>query len=84
MAIRGRAREFTGVVFDKTQEDKEYKIYECELDDGTFEYELECPLHSFVLRSILQKIYLQSQDEVICPSCRHKYLISESEEVTES
>jgi len=84
VAIRVRAREFTGFVFDKMQEDKEYKIYQCELDDGTFEYELQCPLHNTELRSILQKIYLQSQDEVICPICKHKYLISESEEVAQS
>ena len=84
MAIRVRAREFAGVVFDKMQEDKEYKISQCELDDGTFEYELQCPLHSTEQRSIIQKIYLQSQDEVICPICKHRYLISESEEVAES
>jgi len=84
VAIRVRAREFTGVVFDKMQEDKEYKIYQCELDDGTFEYELQCALHGTELRSILQKIYLQSQDEVICAICKHKYLISESEEVAQS
>lgn len=81
MAIRVRAREFTGVVLDKMQE---YKIYQCELDDGTFEYEFQCPLHSTGLRLILQKIYLQSQDEVISPICKHRYLISESEEVAES
>jgi len=78
MAIRVRVSEFTGVVVDKTEADKEYKIYEWELDDGTFEYGLDCPLHSPGLHSTLQKIYSESRDEVICPTCTHKYLISES------
>jgi hypothetical protein len=80
MAIRVRVSEFKGVVFDNTEGDKEYKLYEWELDDGTFEYELDCPLHSPRLHSTLQKIYSESQNEVICPSptCKHKYFISES------
>jgi hypothetical protein len=31
------------VVFDKTERGKEYGTREWELDDRTFEYELDCP-----------------------------------------
>lgn len=78
MAVRAKVSEFIGVVVDKTERDKEYKIYQWELDDGTFEYGLDCPLHSPALHSILQKIYSESQDEVICSTCTQRYLISES------
>ncbi len=82
MTLRVSVRGFMGVVFDKTEGDKEYRIREWELDDGTFEYGLDCPLHSPPQKSgSWPTVYSERQDEVICPGCKHKYLISESKAV---
>jgi hypothetical protein len=77
--MRVSVREFNGVVFDKTGGGKEYKICEWELDDGTFEYGLDCPLHSLTKQSgSWPKCYSERQDELVCPDCGHKYFVSES------
>jgi hypothetical protein len=81
MAVKVLVTEFTGVVLDKSEGDKEYRIHEWELDDGTFEYGLNCPLHSSPLPSTLPEIYPQHQHDVVCPACTHKYLLSESKAV---
>jgi len=72
MAIR--VREFKGPVVDMNEGVKEYRIYEWELDNGTFEYGLACPLHNPSLGSTLPEPSPQRQDEVICQGCKHKYL----------
>ena len=81
MAIRVSVREFKGTVFTQQEGVKEYRIHEWELDDGTFEYGLDCPLHHPPLRVTLQKIYSERQDEVICPTCKRTYFKSKSKEV---
>jgi len=80
-AIRVKVREFKGSVFDVTGGVKEYKIHEWELKDGTFEYGLDCPLHSPPLRATLPETFPQPHDEMICPSCKRKYFRSKSKEV---
>ncbi len=50
-----------------------------EHDDATFEYGLDCPLHSPSRQSgSWPKCYSERWDELICPDCGHKYFISES------
>ncbi len=57
MAIRVRVREFRGTVFTQQEGVKEYRIREWELDDGTFEYGLDCPLH--------QRTYFKSKSKEV-------------------
>ncbi len=81
MAVKVTVTEFIGTVVNKSEGDKEYRIHEWELDDGTFEYGLNCPLHSSPLPSTLPEIYPRHLDDVICPACAHRYHISESRAV---
>lgn len=84
MAIRVKVREYKGNVFAKEVGVKEYRIHEWELDDGKFEYGLDCPLHALPVHATLPDAYSQRQDEVTCPSCNRKYFRSKSKEVVVS
>ncbi len=77
--LRVSVRGFKGVVSDKTEGGKEYRIREWEHDDGTFEYGLDCPFHSPPRQSgSWPQCYSERQDELICPDCGYRYFISES------
>jgi hypothetical protein len=80
-AIRVKLRDFKGQGFDKDFGTKEYAIIEWELDDGTFEYRLDCPLHAFHVPHTLPEIYPERQDEIVCPSCKQTYVRSKSKAI---
>jgi hypothetical protein len=80
-ALRVKVREFKGQVFDVSSGTKGYKIIEWELDDGTFQYGLDCPLHGPHIPLILSDIFPVRQDEVICPGCKQTYFRSRSKAI---
>jgi hypothetical protein len=80
-AIRVRVREFKGQVFNKDFGSQDYKIIEWELEDGTFEYGLDCPLHIIHVPLTLPEIYPGRQDEIACPSCKQTYFRSKSKAI---
>jgi hypothetical protein len=49
--VKERVSVFKGVIIDKTEGDKADKTYECELDDGIFEYGPDCVPYTACLKS---------------------------------